>query len=56
MKLRVEKEFIDKNTHEKHFVGEVIEVDEERANELLSDHRNLVKEEKKPSKRKKASE
>lgn len=52
MKLKVEMSFKDKYTGELYAVDEVIEVDKDRADELLSDPRELVtvvKEEKKSS-------
>lgn len=36
MKVKVTKAFIDKHTREFHDYGEIIEVTEERANEILS--------------------
>ena len=36
MKVKVTKAFVDKHTREFHDIGEVIEVTEERANEILS--------------------
>lgn len=42
MKLKIEKEFTDKYTGKKYKVGDVIEFEEGRAKELLSDTRELV--------------
>lgn len=42
MKLKIEKEFTDKYTGKKYKVGDVVEFEEERAKELLSDSRELV--------------
>ena len=42
MKLKVERQFKDKNTDEMHKVDDVFEVDDKRGKELLSDNRNLV--------------
>lgn len=42
MKLRIEKEFIDKFTGEKYETGKEVEFKEDRGNELLSDSRGLV--------------
>lgn len=59
MKLKVEKEFTDKFTDEKHKIGDVIEVEAKRGKELLADFRKLVtevKEERKKSVKAKKSE
>lgn len=42
MKLNIEKEFVDKNTGELHKIGDVIEVEKARGEELLADDRKLV--------------
>ena len=42
--LRIEKVFKDKNTGELYQVGQIIEVSEARAKELLADARGLVSE------------
>lgn len=42
MKLKIEKEFTDKYTGKKYKVGDVVEFEDERAKELLSDSRELV--------------
>jgi vacuolar-type H+-ATPase subunit H len=42
MKLKIEKEFVDKFTNVTYKANEEIEFAEERANELLADARNLV--------------
>ena len=42
MKLLTNIKFIDSKSDELHEVGEVFEVDDERAKELLSDSRKLV--------------
>ena len=42
MKLKIEKEFTDKYTGKKYKVGDVVEFEEGRAKELLSDTRELV--------------
>lgn len=44
MKLKIEKVFKDKNTGERYDIGKVIEFEEDRAKELLSDERHLVSE------------
>ena len=44
IKLKVAVEFIDKITNDFRKIGDVIEVEEERAKELLADKRNLVEE------------
>lgn len=41
-KLNIEKEFTDKYTNEKYKIGDVIEADKQRGEELLSDKRQLV--------------
>lgn len=41
-KLNVEIAFVDRYTNEEYKVGDVIEVDEKRGNELLHDPRKLV--------------
>ena len=62
MKLKVEKKFRDKNTKELYEVGQTIEVDDERAEELLSHKAGLVSEAKakkvakKPTKKKSSDE
>lgn len=56
MKLKIEKEFVDKITNAKYKVGDVVEFEDDRAKELVSDFRKLVskvKEEKTTSKTKK---
>ena len=61
MKLRIEKEFCDKFTGQKYFVGDEVVFKDDRAAELLADDRGLVtkvKDEttevlKKPTKKKK---
>jgi hypothetical protein len=50
MKLRIEKEFIDKYTQKKYKVGSEVEFEDERAKELLSDDRELVTQVKEASK------
>lgn len=59
-KLNVEMSFVDKYTNQAHKIGDVIEVDEARGNELLNDSRKLVslhsKIEEEAPKRKKAKE
>lgn len=42
MKLNIEKDFIDRISGERHRVGDIIEVDKTRGEELLADKRNLV--------------
>lgn len=42
MKLKILKQFRDKNTAERHNVGEVKEFEDARAEELLADPRKLV--------------
>lgn len=42
MKLNIEVSFTDKYTNEDYKVGDVIEVSDERGNELLNDPRKLV--------------
>lgn len=42
MKLRVKIAFTDKYTGRKYKIGEVIDVEKERSEELLSDSRKLV--------------
>lgn len=42
MKLNIEKEFVDKISGELHKVGDVIEVNKDRGEELLADSRKLV--------------
>lgn len=42
MKLRIEKEFVDKDTNELYKVGDIKEFKEARAKELLADNRSLV--------------
>ena len=42
MKLKIERQFRDKITGVLHKVDDVIEVDEERGNELVNDDRGLV--------------
>lgn len=42
MKLNIEKEFVDKISGELHKVGDVIEVEKARGEELLADDRKLV--------------
>lgn len=42
MKIRVDVPFTDKYTDVSYSVGDVLEFDDERANELLTDVRNLV--------------
>lgn len=58
MKLKVLKKFRDKNTKELYKAGSVIEVDDERGEELLSHEAKLVEEvkAKKAPKKKKGSE
>lgn len=51
MKLKVKIEFVDKYTSELHKVGDVIDVNEARGNELLADTRKLVTLVKSPKKR-----
>lgn len=61
-KLSVLKKFHDKYTHELRVVGDVMIVNEARANELLRDKRGLVElvekigEEQKPKRKTKAKE
>lgn len=54
MKLKVEKDFNDKITGAYHKAEEVIEVDEERAEELLNHPLGLVTKVKEPKKASKA--
>lgn len=49
MKLKIEKEFIDKYTGKKYKAGSEVEFEDERAKELLSDDRKLVSEVKETS-------
>lgn len=42
MKLKVNKEFVDRITGELHKVGDIFEANEARTNELLSDKRKFV--------------
>lgn len=42
MKLKVEVEFVDRITKELHKIGDIIEVDKARGEELLADSRKLV--------------
>lgn len=42
MKLKVEKQFRDKNTGERYNVKDIIEVNDIRGKELLADKRGLV--------------
>ena len=58
MKLKVLRRFRDKNTKELYEVGSVIEVEDERGEELLSHEAKLVSEvkAKKAPKKKKGSE
>lgn len=42
MKLRIEKEFCDKFTGQKYFVGDEVIFKDDRAAELLADDRGLV--------------
>lgn len=42
MKLNVEKSFVDRITGELHKIGDVIEVEKTRGEELLADTRKLV--------------
>ena len=42
MKLRIEKEFCDKFTGQKYFVGDEVVFKDDRAAELLADDRGLV--------------
>lgn len=44
MKLKIEREFIDKFTNEIYQKGAVKEFDDDRAKELLADSRKLVSE------------
>lgn len=44
MKLKIEREFKDKFTGKKYKAGSEVEFEDDRANELLSDSRNLVSE------------
>ena len=42
MKLKIEKEFVDKYTSKNYEVGKIVHFKDERASELLNDPRNLV--------------
>lgn len=42
MKLKIEKDFTDKYTKKKYKTGSKVEFEDDRANELLSDPRELV--------------
>ena len=42
MKVRIERDFIDKYTQEMRKAGSVVEFEDERAAELLADPRNVV--------------
>ena len=42
MKLKIEKEFVDKYTSKNYEVGKIVDFKDERASELLNDPRNLV--------------
>ena len=42
MKVKVERTFIDKYTHDRREAGSIVEVTDERAAELLADPRNVV--------------
>ena len=42
MKVRIEKDFIDKYTQEMRKAGSIVEFEDERAAELLADPRNVV--------------
>lgn len=42
MKVKIEKEFRDKYTGERYAIGDEVEFEDSRAEELLSDSRNLV--------------
>lgn len=44
MRLKIEREFKDKFTGKKYKAGSEVEFEDDRANELLSDSRNLVSE------------
>lgn len=51
MKVKIEKEFIDKHTNELYKVGDTKEFKDARAKELLADKRNLVSEVKEETKK-----
>ena len=42
MKVRIERDFIDKYTQEARKAGSIVEFEDERAAELLADPRNVV--------------
>ena len=42
MKVRIERDFIDKYTQEMRKAGSIVEFEDERAAELLADPRNVV--------------
>lgn len=42
MKVRIEREFIDKYTQERYEAGSIVEFEKERAAELLADPRHVV--------------
>ncbi len=52
MRIKVLKPFVDKITKDEYKPGDIKEFSDERAREILADHRNLAEEvKKKPSKK-----